>query len=242
MRAALSFGVVLLWIATAAGLQAGSVTVEKDGWQARFEGPTFRYGHGIMGDLAEWGRLCLTGPGQRACVELPQTSVFEDIAPRLHDVDGDGAMEAVVVESTFSAGAALVVYRLRDGVLQRIATPHIGTRNRWLAPIAIVDLDGDGAVELAYIDRPHLAKRMRVWRYQSGRLIHVADLGGLTNHKIGETFITGGVRDCGAGYEMITADAAWRSVMATRLSAGVLTTEPIAGFSAKAVRDALLCR
>lgn len=232
-----------LGLAICAGTaQAGSVSTKQDGWEARFEAPTFRYGHGIMGDLSEWGRLCMIGPHARGCVELAQTSVFEDMAPRLHDVDGDGRPEAVVVESTFSAGAALVVYRLEDGVLRRIATPHIGTRNRWLAPVAVADLDGDGAVELAYVDRPHLAKRLRVWRYQAGALVHVADLSDLTNHKIGETFITGGLRECGTGPEMITADGRWRNVMATRLEAERLVSEPVASFSADAVKDAMLCR
>lgn len=48
---------------------------------ARFEAPTERYGHAIMGDLPQWGGLCLSGPKAQACVTLPQSTVFEDIAP-----------------------------------------------------------------------------------------------------------------------------------------------------------------
>jgi hypothetical protein len=44
------------------------------------------------------------------------------------------------------------------------STPWIGQRFRWLAPVAAADLDGDGAMELAYVDRPHLARTLRVWR------------------------------------------------------------------------------
>jgi len=146
-----------LWLAGTAVAETPKVTA--GGVTARFEDPTNRYGHAIMGNLPEWGKLCLDRAGKTACVTLPKTSVFEDITPRLHDLDGDGTPEAVVVESSFTGGAALVVYQLSDTDFTRIATPPIGTRNRWLAPAGIADLDGDGHIELAYIDRPHLAKR-----------------------------------------------------------------------------------
>ena len=237
MKAALAAAALVLATGAAVASEA-----RLDGWTARFAEPTHRYGHAIMGDLPEWGRLDLSGPSGEASVTLPRTSVFEDIAPRLADLDGDGVPEAVVVESTFRAGAALVVYRLEGNGLQRIATPNIGTRNRWLAPAGIGDLDGDGAIELAYIDRPHLAKRLRVWRYVDGALEHVADAGGLTNHRIGEPFITGGLRDCGAGPEIITADARWRRIVATVLQDGVLSSRDLGQFSAEQVASALTCK
>ena len=37
-----------------------------------------------------------------------------------------------------------------------------------LAPLGAADLDGDGKIELAYIDRPHLAKILRIWRFDDG--------------------------------------------------------------------------
>ncbi|MEP4199040.1 MAG: VCBS repeat-containing protein [Aliishimia sp.] len=219
-----------------------SIAVEADQFVARFEGPTHRYGHGIMGNLPEWGRLCLEGGGHNACVTLPETSVFEDIAPRLFDVDQDGTPEAIVVQSTVTQGAALVVYKLHDGGLKRIATPHIGTRNRWLAPAGIGDLDGDGHIELAYIDRPHLAKRLRIWRYKDGALIHVADSDRLTNHRIGEPFISGGLRDCGAGPEIITANANWSRLMASRLSGDEVVSEDLGVYSPQKLARAMTCQ
>ncbi len=38
-------------------------------------------------------------------------------------------------------------------------------------------------------------------------------LPGLTNHRIGEAFISGGLRDCGAGAELVLASADWSRVM-----------------------------
>ncbi len=190
---------------------------------AKYTDPTTRYAHGVLGDAVEWGALRLTvgtcvgceGDGPRHIViRLPETRVFEDIAPRLVDVDGDDVPEVIVVESDHQQGARLAIYD-QDGL--RAAGPFIGQAFRWLAPVGVADLDGDGAVELAYIDRPHLAKLLRVWRYTDGTLTLVAEQPGLTNHRIGEDFITGGLRDCGEGLEMITASADWRRVMATRL-------------------------
>jgi len=230
---------LLVWASAA---QAQVVEVRDGDALARFENPTNRYGHGIMGDLPEWGRLCLMNAGQIACVDLPETSVFEDIAPRLADLDGDGWMEAVVIESSVTGGASLVVYRLEKGKLQRIATPPIGQRNRWLAPAGIADFDGDGYIEIAYVDRPHLAKILRVWRYKDGRLEQLAAAAGITNHRIGEDFITGGVRDCGDGPEMVLADAQWQSVIAVRFDGNELQAEAVEPFSAAAVARALQCK
>ena len=185
---------------------------------ADYSEPTDRYGHGILGDAIEWGALDLTlSDGTRVTLRLPQTRVFEDTAPRLADLDGDGAAEVVVVETDMAQGASLAVYGSAGKIA---ATPYIGRSNRWLAPLGSADLDGDGHVELAYIDRPHLAKTLRIWRYRDGQLTHVADLAGLTNHRIGERDIAGGIRDCGQGPEIITADAGWSRLIASQLGAG----------------------
>lgn len=191
---------------------------------ADYAAPTDRYAHGILGDAIEWGELQITtDAGERRFV-LPQERVFEDVAPRLADVDGDGAPEVIVVETLATAGAQLAIY---DATGKIAATPHIGRTNRWLAPIGIADLDADGKIEVAYIDRPHLAKTLRVWRFEDGALETVADLPGLTNHRIGEPDIGGGIRDCGEGPEMITASADWTKVMATTLTDGQLRSRAI---------------
>jgi hypothetical protein len=216
---------------------------------AWFEDPTTRYAHGVLGDAVEAGTLaaqlddfpnCITGR-----ITLPETEVFEDLAPRLADLDGDGRAEIIVVQSHRDLGARLAVYGLTpDGQNLRLlaATPNIGQRNRWLAPIGAADLDGDGRVEIAYIDRPHLARTLRVWRYAGGTLTAIAAATGLTNHRIGEAFITGGIRDCGEGPEMITASADWSRIVATRLMPdATLRARDLGPFSASAAGAALAC-
>lgn len=192
---------------------------------ALYEGETGRYAHGVLGDALEHETLALRlRSGQIVRFTLPQMMVFEDVAPRLFDLDGDDAPEVITVESDQTRGARLAIY----GVAGRItATPFIGTRFRWLAPLGAADLDGDGHVEIAYVDRPHLAKKLRIWRFEADRLTEVTSFAGVTNHRIGEEDIAGGIRRCGGLPEMILADAGWHSLLALRFVDGSVTRREI---------------
>ena len=86
------------------------------------------------------------------------------------DIDGDGMAEVVVVETDISKGARLSEYS-KDGVVA--TTPYIGQTHRWLAPIGFADFDGDGRIEIAYIDRPHLAKLLRLWPGTDRHIYHM---------------------------------------------------------------------
>ena len=233
-----------LWLAGAGGV------VAQTGITAAYEGPTTRYPHGVLGDAVEYTDLVVRlpdGRSLRATWEAPV--VFEDTAPRLVDLDGDGTPEIITVESHEIRGARLALWRIGPDRLEPLAqTPWIGTRFRWLAPVGAADMDGDGTMEIAYIDRPHLARTLRVWRLtfdggQDAQLTEIAARTGLTNHRIGEDFITGGLRECGTGPEMLTANADWSRVVATVLTAtGDLVSRDIAPFSPAAMADALACR
>jgi hypothetical protein len=193
---------------------------------ARYIEPTTRYAHGVLGDTIEHGALevMLEGVSGRTVIRLPAERVFEDTEPRLVDVNGDGRNEVVVVEAHRDQGARLAVYTA-TGLLA--ATPYIGRANRWLAPVGVADLDNDGTIEIAYIDRPHLAKTLRVVQFGDGELVPVVALEGLTNHRIGERDIAGGLRDCGAGPEMIVARGDWSSVVAVIFDGAALSARDI---------------
>ena len=227
----------------AIGLMLGSAVAAQDITDARYDGPTTRYAHGVLGDAIEHGELVLTlSSGARKRLVLPKSRVFEDTEPRLFDVDGDGAREVIVVESDQSRGARLAIY---DGDGLVTATAYIGQPNRWLAPTGVgaADLDGDGRIELAYVDRPHLAKTLRIFRYQGGKLVPVGDLPGVTNHRIGERDIAGGIRDCGSGPEIIVADAGWRQVLAVRFDGSAFSTKVVGVHTGRNSFDtALACR
>jgi hypothetical protein len=206
-----------LWMASTASAEEIISAVYAD--------PTTRYAHAVLGDDIEYGTLVIgLRSGEERRFVLPQSAVFEDTAPRRADLNGDGSPEVITVESHQTQGARLAIY---DATGRIAATPYIGTRFRWLAPLGAADLDGDGKIELAYIDRPHLAKTLRIWRFDAGDLIPLADLPGLTNHRIGERDIAGGIRTCGASPEMILATANWSRVVAVTFPNGQFQTKDL---------------
>ncbi len=209
---------------------------------ARLDTPTDRYTHGVLGPIPMFSRLNVGAQSCGACrsgstgdeVALPDTLVFEDVAPRLWDVTGDGRPEIVVVEADVAKGARLAVWAFAaepgqsGGDLQRLATtPFIGQPQRWLAPAGVGDFDGDGRIELAYVDRPHLARELVFVRLNGKRLQEIARAPGLTNHRIGDTEIFGGTRRCGGQDQVIVTSADGSQIMAVQLSGRDIVATPL---------------
>lgn len=201
---------------------------------ARLSGPTDRYPHDVLGGIPAWTELTVAARACRACrhgseygtIRLDPPLVFEDVAPRLWDVTCDGRPEVVVVESHEALGARLTVWAWSDNTasqtgLRRIAaTPHIGTRFRWLAPAGIGDFAGDGRPVIAYVDRPHLAREVVFVRLEGHRLAEVARAPGYSNHRIGDTSIASGTRNCGGVTELILPRSGAPRLAALRLMDG----------------------
>jgi hypothetical protein len=212
---------------------------------AWYDDATTRYAHGVLGDAIEAGALhAKTTEGQTLSITLETAQVFEDIQPRLADIDGDGRNEIITIRSHNQKGAQIAVYGITKdspNSLSLVAsTPYIGQAHRWLAPVGIADFDNDGAMDIAYIDRPHLAKILRVWSYRAGSLQQVAQKQGLSNHKIGNNFITGGVQRCGNKSSMITVDSNWERLIKTSLQHGKLRSEDIGPYAGTASANAAL--
>jgi len=155
-----------------------------DAWLAD---ATTRYRHFVLGSPYEAASLMVRlRDGKLLRLTLPDDSVFEDRQPRLADLDGDGIDEIVLVRSYLNRGAALAVIAVRDAALSIVAeTPPTGSPNTWLNPAGIADFDGDGIVDIAYVQMPHVLGLLRIWTLRSGRLIEIASMPDTSNHVIG---------------------------------------------------------
>ena len=149
--------------------------------------PTGRYGHGVLGDSIEAGGvIARLADGSYQSFSLPQDSVFEDLVPRLADLDGDGRSEITLVRAYLRKGAAVTVLGLRDGKLQILAeAPAIGRANRWLNPSIVEDLDGSGRKTIGLVRTPHIGGQLQLWRFAKGKLRLVGKANGFSNHSIG---------------------------------------------------------
>jgi hypothetical protein len=215
------------------------------GWpvQSSYAEPTNRYDHNIMGRIRGWGLLevdlapcatCRSGV-IKVTIDQPQSRVFEDFAPRLWDVTGDGRPEIVAVESDLTKGSRLAVWEVTQdsggNSLRRLATTaYLGSKHRWLAPIGAADFDRDGRIEIAYVERPHLDRVLRLVRPEGNLLANVASLAGVTNHAIGQEQVESLVRTCGEGPEIIALSGDGQHVLAV--------TWGVDGLAARQIGDA----
>ena len=156
--------------------------------QAFYGQPTRRYDHGILGDAIEAGSLvAVDAAGARYELVLPDRQVFEDLTPRLVDLDGDGRNEIVTIRTDLAAGAAVAIYGLAGGALvERASTPPIGQPHRWLSIAAIADFTDDRGLEIAVVRTPHIGGVLDMLSWQGGALTAVRPPApGFSTHFIG---------------------------------------------------------
>jgi hypothetical protein len=158
---------------------------------AWFASPTKRYDHGVLGDPVEAAALKIeTASGAVLSHILAGESVFEDLTPRLADIDGDGRDEIIVVHSYANRGSAVALFGIRDGKLVRLAeSDPIGLPHRWLNPIGAGDFTGNGTKEIAVIQTPHIGGTLILYRWEGNRLAETTRRFGFSNHHIGSTVL-----------------------------------------------------
>lgn len=175
--------------APADSLPDGRVAMVQDGdirraWYAR---PSGRYAHGALGDAIEGGALIVvTDQGSWSELVLPDTMVFEDITPRIADLDGNGTNEVITIRSSITGGAAIAIYGLVDGrAAELAASSENGRANRWLNIAGFVP-HPDGGYSIYGVRTPHINGQLFVLDFRNGRLVetnHIAT--DVSNHKIG---------------------------------------------------------
>lgn len=151
--------------------------------------PTRRYRHAVLGDDVEAAAIAVRARGgAQYLFRLQDDSVFEDLTPRLADIDNDGRDEVWTVRSDAAQGARLEAYSIVEGELRRrFATSPIGTGYRWLNPVGVADFDGDGQREAAFVSTPHIGGILTIVQPDGARLVAVARRRGYSNHVLGST-------------------------------------------------------
>jgi hypothetical protein len=157
-------------------------------------GPTARYPHASMGSVIHASSLeAISSNGKTYSLQLPAQRVWEDLQPRLVDMDGDGRDEIVVIEADSERGAALVAYGLppasspqSNRLVERARSAYLGLPFRWLNPVGFADMDGDGKLDIASVTTPHIGGVLTLYRYAPPRIEPFAKVADVSNHQMGD--------------------------------------------------------
>ena len=151
--------------------------------------PTDRYDHGILGDKLEAGAVVIVRrDGAQQTVKLKPDTVFEDLKPRIVDLDGDGHDEVVLIKSSLTQGSSLAVIGLRKNRYEIVAeTPALGAPHRWLDVAGIADFTGAGNdnKQIVLVRQPHVVGELQLWTYDGGRLRQRAAVPDAADHIAG---------------------------------------------------------
>ena len=154
---------------------------------ARYSVQVERYGHFALGRPHEYARIsAATSSGRTLTLDLPEDEVFEDLAPRLVRLAPGEAPELLTIISKRNSGARLALIRLTaEGLAISAQSPAIGTPHRWLNPVGVADLDGDGRAEIIAVITPHIGGTLKVYQRSGSHLVETSALAGFSNHAYG---------------------------------------------------------
>lgn len=179
---------------------------------------TSRYPHAVFGPVQHAETLLARDRfGDTYQVTLPPDRVFEDLQPRVIDLDRDGREEILVVESQQDKGASLAIYGAPIGQRQLFrlgATPPLGQPMRWLHPLGTGDFDGDGWLDIALVETPHIGGSLVLYHYRHGRMSEFARYFGVSTHQFGShelataRAVRGRMRD-----HLVVPDQSWHKLL-----------------------------
>ncbi len=154
---------------------------------ARYSLPTDRYDHCVLGDCTEYSAIeAIMDDGRILSFRLEESSVFEDIQPRLIPMGLNGRNAILTVRSYKETGAALSLLEVRGDKLRVVAESEaIGTAHRWQNPIGMGDFDRDGKAEIATVITPHIGGSLTLYERRGNKLVADKKAYPFSNHQIG---------------------------------------------------------
>ena len=155
--------------------------------RAWFSHLTARYGHRALGADTESATLNVElRDGRVLRHTLADASVFEDLDPRVHDLDGDGRDEVLVIHSEPASGSALMTLGVRDGALVRLArSAPTGRGFTWMNPAGVLPIPGQAASVVFAVLLPHVGGTLVALRYDRGGFTELHRVEGASNHAYG---------------------------------------------------------
>ena len=195
---------------------------------AAYRNPTERYGHFALGRPHEYAALVVqTDTGQSHTWELAEDEVFEDLAPRLVRFSTGGPVEVLTIVSSRSAGSQLVVFGFTNDRLSMLSqSKSIGAPMRWLNPVGVADLDGDGVSEVAVVVTPHIGGILTVYQKRGKDLVAFAKLPGFSNHRYGSSELAmSAALNWGGTMRLLVPDIERTALRVIALRSGALTEQ-----------------
>ena len=128
----------------------------------------------------------MTDSGRSLELQLADDEVFEDVMPRLVRLANGEPTEILAIVSRRIDGSRLVMIKIKGDRLEVSAeSAATGIPMRWLNPVGVADLDGDGLSEIALVTTPHIGGTLRIYRRDGKKLVEIAALAGFSNHVYG---------------------------------------------------------
>ena len=152
--------------------------------------PVQRIQGSAIGPLVAGALVVQDNIGKQFRLELGLDQAFEDLRPRIADIEGGGEQTLFVVRSS-RQGAALIAVRLEGEGLLRIVgeTPQVGRQNGWINPVGIADFTATGRKSIAIVTSPDQRGELEILNFVDRGFRKQLSVPGVSTHLPGTAIV-----------------------------------------------------